>query len=742
MQRQHNANTTFRHIPTEYDSCGLGRDDPVWPRYVAEATKWDAQLVEGWHKGMDVILLVQRLGLNSFRGTILGDRDSTETVDIAVQAISSTILKTKIHNYLQDSGSLVTLLAQKFTAIFNGALDGENYDPNTVTVNSTQLKDAALYGRALVNITRYIQIQPVTYSGIHDQGYITRNVRGSGSPKKATKITLMRDQVTAVERGLFLVASSKEPAIACSGVTCLSAWYTSTDRAAQSRDKWKKMLARLIGLLSNNNHRERLRSESMAQSSILETPMRHQSVQVEGHEAAVREDRYTSTKALESDELDRIVHALLLELAHWRWDLSKQERLDILIPLIGLFTPPLDFLSGPSRPGMSAILAILALLFNDHQGLLNETDVDWVNLQNLGPEGDRDPDPIEEADLKDTQLSTSQRRSIWAQCAVRICLEDDEYMLEYANPLLFFGLAGLLDSFSALGLAELAPNIAELVTTQLNAMSGAFRSGPITLPRILPDTVDTRVFMADAITRSLSPSPFKGQRPFSEVQKAELLKCLWDKSYIWSDYGHQFLMPIVQLLHAAQIMELRSQCLTALNEYLFANRNPSEHSGPYHGVDWRFFFSLDVPYRLAEIMKENKELRSKAIATFDSIMKMIPKHSPNPEIVVKDQISPLMSRLAVNGLLSAFAEVALCRNVYDYPYVQKWRDELMNLPEWLDSAGASNAESVKAGLRQFYAENIRRPDLVPAMTILTLGVGGKLNLDEESLQPHHRTPSS
>ncbi|CAE6488068.1 unnamed protein product [Rhizoctonia solani] len=61
MKKLHDTDTTFRHIPTEYDSCGLGRDDPVWLRYITESNKWDAQLVEGWNKGMDVILLFAAL---------------------------------------------------------------------------------------------------------------------------------------------------------------------------------------------------------------------------------------------------------------------------------------------------------------------------------------------------------------------------------------------------------------------------------------------------------------------------------------------------------------------------------------------------------------------------------------------------------------------------------------------------------------------------------------------------------
>ncbi|KAG8712755.1 hypothetical protein FRC11_014284 [Ceratobasidium sp. 423] len=658
---------------------------------------------------------------------LIGHSKEKETIDIAIRAISSTVLKTQIHEHLARD-SLITLLAQKFTAIFNGVLDEEKYDPDAVIVGSAQLEKAALYGRALANITRHIRIQTVSYHDIRDQGYTTRNHPDS----QAASITLVEDQVKAVERGLFLIASSEQPVIASSGVTCLSAWYTSTNRAAQSRDKWKAMLTQLIGILSNGTHRGRLYSESMAQVPNVVTSKQDQSVQAEAREGTGRED-HISTKVLESDMLNRIVYTLLLELAHWRWDLNKQERRDILKPLIGLFASPL--LDGPSRPGMSAILAVLAILFRDHQEFPAEalplTDGNWIDVLDPGPEGDNldlGQSMYKEIDSKDIQPPRSKRRSNLAQHTARICQTDDEYLRKHADALLFFGLAGLLDSLSVLGLVEIAPQIVGIVTTQLNAMSGAFHSGPIALPSILPPIVDARAFMADAITRSLSPSPFKGQlHPFSEEEKAALLECLWDKSYLWSDFGHQFLMPVVQLLHITQSVRLKDQCLTALNEYCFANFNPSQHSSPYHAMDWRFFFSLDIPYRLAEIMNENETLRSKAVATFDAIMQMIPKGTPDSEIDAEDQISAAIIRLAMGGLLSSFAEAVLCRHGHEH--VQTWRDRLMNLPEWLESTEGLDSEVVKVKLRQFCTENIKKPG---HMTILALGLGGKL--DEQVAQ--------
>lgn len=57
MFRQQHPNTISQHIPTAYDGCGLGRDDPVWPRYVAEAAKWDADLINGWNKYVYAVAL-------------------------------------------------------------------------------------------------------------------------------------------------------------------------------------------------------------------------------------------------------------------------------------------------------------------------------------------------------------------------------------------------------------------------------------------------------------------------------------------------------------------------------------------------------------------------------------------------------------------------------------------------------------------------------------------------------------
>ncbi|KAH7339952.1 hypothetical protein B0J17DRAFT_767615 [Rhizoctonia solani] len=54
-------------------TSALGRDDPVWPCYVTESTKHDANMVDAWNKNMDVLL----------GGTLLGGGYSSLKPDVA-----------------------------------------------------------------------------------------------------------------------------------------------------------------------------------------------------------------------------------------------------------------------------------------------------------------------------------------------------------------------------------------------------------------------------------------------------------------------------------------------------------------------------------------------------------------------------------------------------------------------------------------------------------------------------------
>ncbi|QRW25732.1 hypothetical protein RhiXN_10809 [Rhizoctonia solani] len=860
MKKLHDTDTTFRHIPTEYDSCGLGRDDPVWLRYITESNKWDAQLVEGWNNflmegckrlqkdhqetiaaGIPIIVnllqaiatnqppsmeLNATLPLNDFKPKkadiiinamlvkqwgegyrhghdlstpcvqarvrqarydelkrwrtedvalalpvlmhtaladehspvqslpchqkeknrsettkpddltaralewLIGHSQNKTSIDIAIRAISDPSLDTKLCKYL-GKALLIRLVAQKFTAIFNGALEEGECDPSTIIIHDAQLKKAALYGQALTNITKHISIQTISQDVL--KGSAARHHVDS----ERNSIALNKDQVIAVERGLFSIALSENPATASSGVTCLSAWYTSTNRSSQSREKWKSMLAQLISILSKTRQPGRNCPEPI---SIATNQAEPEGTAQKGKEKEENKGVTDLTMTLGAGMIDRTVNALLFELAYWRWDLSKQEKGEIFHPLLGLFSSSL--LDGSSRPGMSAVLAVMGILFSENQEFLDDkhttTEEHWVSASDYISDTNLEIDNTNQDISKEAgsgliHAPNVKRRSLIAQKMARIISNNPDYLLKYADSLLLIGLSGLLDSISVLGLGSLTHQIVKIVTIQLNSMPVIFHSGPVLLPHILPPTTDLRSLMADAVTRCLSPSPFQGPlHPFQDEDKALLLECIWDKSYLLSEFGHQLLTPILQLLDLTSTPQLSGQCLNALNEYFFTNTNP-KHDGmntrTYRDpvpVDWVFFLSLNLPLKLAEIMKESEDLRSKAIATFDHFMQIIPSTSDyqgskyaqdNPG----NRISEVLIQMTRYGTLGAFAKGILHRR--ERQDQKMWRRLLIDLPEWLSREGGSDNSLLVTNLRQFCSENFEDP----VLTTLAFGLNNELD---------------
>ncbi|KAJ1304932.1 hypothetical protein OPQ81_006065 [Rhizoctonia solani] len=61
MFRHKRANTLSHHITTASDGRALGRDDPLWERYVTEASKWDENWMKSWNESMESLLLFAAL---------------------------------------------------------------------------------------------------------------------------------------------------------------------------------------------------------------------------------------------------------------------------------------------------------------------------------------------------------------------------------------------------------------------------------------------------------------------------------------------------------------------------------------------------------------------------------------------------------------------------------------------------------------------------------------------------------
>ncbi|KAG9123966.1 hypothetical protein FRC07_013341 [Ceratobasidium sp. 392] len=120
MLRQQHPRSAARHIPTPYDGHGLGRDDPVWPCYVKEAEKWDSDLVDGWNKGMDVLLLfVSSAALFS--------------------AVVTGFLIDSYKNLQQDSAEATAAEMAQITYLLQAIALGERPDPrNSTEISSFQ----------------------------------------------------------------------------------------------------------------------------------------------------------------------------------------------------------------------------------------------------------------------------------------------------------------------------------------------------------------------------------------------------------------------------------------------------------------------------------------------------------------------------------------------------------------------------------------------------------------------------
>ncbi|CAE6493445.1 unnamed protein product [Rhizoctonia solani] len=111
-----------------------------------------------------------------------------DVVDIGIKAISGADLDTNSWELLAQ-GSLISVVAQKFTAICGKPLDqSSEVDPNQNN------RDAYLYGQALVNISSHAELKLCSHNGI--TGYSTSKSIGS-------QVEIDEGQVYQVEKGLL-----------------------------------------------------------------------------------------------------------------------------------------------------------------------------------------------------------------------------------------------------------------------------------------------------------------------------------------------------------------------------------------------------------------------------------------------------------------------------------------------------------------------------------------------------------
>ncbi|KDN33543.1 hypothetical protein RSAG8_13366, partial [Rhizoctonia solani AG-8 WAC10335] len=579
------------------------------------------------------------------------------TADTVIEALSNATLDAETWKVLAQP-SLVRLVIQRFTAIFLGVLD---YDVDETELNDeSQVKEASMYGQVLVNL--------VKCTSLPDQ-CIVDATGSTDCPLGPDNKVLTSDDAALklkrkVERGLLLVSFNHfDQILAARGITNLSLWYTLTDRSRQTRKTWENMLVRLIEVVApmcsylgapnepivfgspqpltgNDIHPGNEFSESLFGSALFSPkrtttkPDNHQASGARGHSIDIEGERGhwkipTSSATLwgyvnsshvqaapEIEELFMCLRTLTIEVSHWRWDIMNQGPL--LQSLLELFGS--NLLHGPARGELSATLAVFAMLFNNYPEIPPNEKLPSYATQEF-----------QQIEAEVIKLHEAKRRPWRAQYTATITTQSPKYLQQHSDSLLLLGIGGLLDSFAVLGLADSALDVIKIFVTGLNKISTSTFSGPITLPYILPSScVLRRCNILDVITRALNPSPFESHSDgLSEKSKAELLRCI-SRKRPWVDFGHQLILPILQLLHSSNEVSLQSLCLDGLNEYcemhaLHGGFMGTTETSP-KPTNWQMLFAFDAPHKMLQLIKDSsdEDLKSKALSSFCSITSTLP----------------------------------------------------------------------------------------------------------------------
>ncbi|KAG9123182.1 hypothetical protein FRC07_000132 [Ceratobasidium sp. 392] len=539
-------------------------------------------------------------------------RDKT-VVDVAIRAIAGAELPNMVWELLTED-SLIVLVAQKFTAFFNGALDQETTEPK---LKNKELEIASLYGRALTNIVKHKR--PV-------DAEITQQVHSNFEQNDTSDISpLTDDQMAAVTRGLDYLASYEDiPDIAAFGITSVSAWYIFT---GLPRIKWKDTIVQSFKIILNHIKRDTL---------------------------------------VRPATLASLVDTLPIEASYWNQRLSRQDKRDVLRPLIDLLSLR-DKWVGQMKEHIPLVLAVLAISANDYPDFrtINEirhweysygayqmlvaTHVEAAETWGRGPTLRRNILHSQSHSANDA----GWRR--WrAKQAARIYTTYPSLLKEHKESLFLLGLAGLLDLFSSLGLGDRSADIASTVASNLNRITVINISQAISLPFVLPAAFDIRAYAVDQIVQKLRPARYANQQDvFDDDAKVELLAALSEKHRVWVDFGAQLALPVIELLQATNNRRLQAQCLISMEEHMLTDPFPHE---------WELFSHHDIPYKLVQIVQENtNELSSRAISNFNCLSQPL----CDPQIRSKFKLFDILLSLFHNNLLETLVMNMVCQAPVD-----------------------------------------------------------------------------
>jgi hypothetical protein len=378
---------------------------------------------------------------------------------------------------------------------------------------------------------------------------------------------------------------------------------------------------------------------------------------------------------------------------------------------------------GSGREELSAAFAVFAMLFNSYPNICDD-DMPNVEAQDgmlalyvkhktdkVGYDNDHVP----------TKLYEAKQRLWRARYAAEICTTQPKYLKKHSDSLLLLGIGGLLDSFAVLGFSRPASDVAKIVADGLDKIPASALSSPMNIPYILPTSFDVRVYILDVITRALNPSPFEDPTGgLKDDSKAKLLRCI-SKKRLWANFGHQLMLPVAQLLHSSNDVQLQIQCLDGLDECCERHSSCStQESGTVQGSElWHTLFAFNIPYRVLQLIKDsnNDQLRSKALNTFFSITSNI----QDPKLI-SAQIIGVIRKVCIADLLGTLVEIVVGEWEHGHDMLV-WKQAIELFSHELGQADKNGDEEMRSNLREFCDKHHDTPRFNLIVLSLRQGMG-------------------
>ncbi|KAG8732456.1 hypothetical protein FRC11_013530 [Ceratobasidium sp. 423] len=577
---------TTQQSPTEYDGPALGRDDPVWLHYLGESTQRDMDLVDGWNKGMDVLLLVW----------LVSHSQAEKPVNAAIRAVANAIAGPEFWDHLVKD-KIITLVAQRFTSFFKGTLDPPESDSkdNSVDeiINSEDLKrQVCSCTRALAKVAKHSTMQLVQDTGPN-----------STTPERAVKesgrIMLPEAYFISIQNGLYRLTESAYVDIAASGFCGASAWCTSTGRMNRNALEQQPLLRTLVSFLDK-------KSSQIPNKLLVD-----------------------------------VVEALAVETSYMIWELPENEINKTLKLVVELCLPgppgEPNLLDGPARRAVCVELAVVAALINDYQRI-PDAEIDQLSKEGHDKIYGHYTKAHEIYELRypypaGSYLTYSRQwRAVWI---AELCSKNPKYLEAHSDALLFLGLAGILRSFPMD--SKLFIRVIELFIAQLKLESTRVnQSNRMSLPFVLVSSRDIQHQVAQDIFTAFHDPPSESNNESNlpsrsngaiEAAKIKLLQCLVEHGQ-WIEFRPVFLVEILKMLKSSRNKEFRRQCIIALDNYWFMNS--ASGFDVYNPPDWELLIDFNLIHVLVEAFEaikdepnETTRLHSSIISCFSKIARTI-----------------------------------------------------------------------------------------------------------------------